>query len=86
MCKKILASGIKTLHLYTLNMDKSALGILMVISMFKFHFFFGCNLLQLFCPHQNLGLIEESKVSRPLPWRPAANVFRVKEDVRPIFW
>jgi len=40
MCKKILASGIKTLHLYTLNMDKSALGILMVISMSKFHFWF----------------------------------------------
>ncbi|XP_062212821.1 methylenetetrahydrofolate reductase (NADH) 1 [Phragmites australis] len=63
MCKKILASGIKTLHLYTLNMEKSALAILM-----------------------NLGLIEESKVSRPLPWRPPTNVFRVKEDVRPIFW
>ncbi|XP_010524471.1 PREDICTED: methylenetetrahydrofolate reductase 1 [Tarenaya hassleriana] len=63
MCKKILAHGIKTLHLYTLNMDKSALGILM-----------------------NLGLIEESKISRPLPWRRPANIFRTKEDVRPIFW
>eukprot|EP00252_Welwitschia_mirabilis_P015367 TRINITY_DN3377_c0_g1_i3.p1 TRINITY_DN3377_c0_g1~~TRINITY_DN3377_c0_g1_i3.p1 ORF type:complete len:639 (+),score=114.53 TRINITY_DN3377_c0_g1_i3:244-1917(+) len=29
MCKKILASGIKTLHMYTLNLEKSALGILM---------------------------------------------------------
>ncbi|KAG6422913.1 hypothetical protein SASPL_113295 [Salvia splendens] len=28
MCKKILASGIRTLHLYTLNMEKSALAIL----------------------------------------------------------
>lgn len=63
MCKKIMAHGIKTLHLYTLNMEKSALAILM-----------------------NLGLIEESKVSRPLPWRPPTNVFRAKEDVRPIFW
>ncbi|CAA6669209.1 unnamed protein product [Spirodela intermedia] len=63
MCKKILAHGIKTLHLYTLNMEKSALGILM-----------------------NLGLIEESKISRSLPWRRPTNVFRVKEDVRPIFW
>lgn len=35
---------------------------------------------------QNLGLIEESKLSRTLPWRPPTNVFRVKEDVRPIFW
>lgn len=35
---------------------------------------------------QNLGLIEESKISRPLPWRRPTNVFRVKEDVRPIFW
>lgn len=32
MCKKILAHGIKTLHLYTLNMEKSALAILMVLS------------------------------------------------------
>ena len=32
MCKKILAHGIKTLHLYTLNMEKSALAILMVHS------------------------------------------------------
>ncbi|KAK4353600.1 hypothetical protein RND71_025794 [Anisodus tanguticus] len=63
MCKKIMASGIKTLHLYTLNMEKSALAILM-----------------------NLGLIEESKISRPLPWRRPTNVFCVKEDVRPIFW
>ncbi|XP_030455972.1 methylenetetrahydrofolate reductase (NADH) 2-like [Syzygium oleosum] len=63
MCKKILANGIKTLHLYTLNMEKSALAILM-----------------------NLGLIEEAKVSRSLPWRRPTNVFRVKEDVRPIFW
>ncbi|MCL7031391.1 hypothetical protein MKW94_021456 [Papaver nudicaule] len=63
MCKQILASGIKTLHLYTLNMDKTALAIL-----------------------QNLGLIEESKISRTLPWKRPTNVFRVKEDVRPIFW
>lgn len=63
MCKKILAHGIKTVHLYTLNMEKSALAILL-----------------------NLGLIEESKISRSLPWRPPTNVFRVKEDVRPIFW
>lgn len=32
MCKKILAHGIKTVHLYTLNMEKSALAILMVVS------------------------------------------------------
>lgn len=30
MCKKILANGINTLHLYTLNMEKSALAIIMV--------------------------------------------------------
>uniref|UniRef100_A0A7N0VGQ5 Methylenetetrahydrofolate reductase n=1 Tax=Kalanchoe fedtschenkoi TaxID=63787 RepID=A0A7N0VGQ5_KALFE len=63
MCKKILAHGVTTLHLYTLNMDKSAVAILM-----------------------NLGLIEESKISRSLPWRRPANVFRTKEDVRPVFW
>jgi methylenetetrahydrofolate reductase (NADPH) len=32
MCKKILAHGIRTVHLYTLNMEKSALAILMVVS------------------------------------------------------
>eukprot|EP00262_Sarcandra_glabra_P001984 TRINITY_DN1218_c0_g1_i1.p1 TRINITY_DN1218_c0_g1~~TRINITY_DN1218_c0_g1_i1.p1 ORF type:complete len:595 (+),score=95.49 TRINITY_DN1218_c0_g1_i1:116-1900(+) len=63
MCKKILAHGIKTVHLYTLNMEKSALAIL-----------------------KNLGLIDETKISRSLPWRRPTNVFRVKEDVRPIFW
>ncbi|KAL5549748.1 hypothetical protein UlMin_004979, partial [Ulmus minor] len=63
-CKKILANGNRTLHLYTLNMEKSALAIL-----------------------SNLGLIEEAKISRCLPWRPRpTNVFLVKEDVRPIFW
>ncbi|MCD7447270.1 Methylenetetrahydrofolate reductase 1 [Datura stramonium] len=30
----------------------------------------------------NLGLIEESKISRPLPWR-RPQMLRVKEDVRP---
>lgn len=30
MCRKILAHGTKSLHLYTLNMEKSALAILMV--------------------------------------------------------
>lgn len=30
MCRKIMANGIKTLHLYTLNMEKSAIAILMV--------------------------------------------------------
>ncbi|OIW07709.1 hypothetical protein TanjilG_19652 [Lupinus angustifolius] len=63
MCKKILSHGIKYLHLYTLNMEKSALGIL-----------------------TNLGLIEESKIYRSLPWRRPTNVFRIREDVRPIFW
>ncbi|KAL6222075.1 hypothetical protein ACLB2K_005467 [Fragaria x ananassa] len=55
MCNKILAHGIRTLHLYTMNMEKSALAILM-----------------------NLGLIEEAKISRPLPWRRPAN--NGKED------
>lgn len=34
MCRKILSHGIKTLHLYTLNMEKSALAILTVIYLF----------------------------------------------------
>ncbi|KAI5061339.1 hypothetical protein GOP47_0024249 [Adiantum capillus-veneris] len=63
MCKKILAHGIKNVHIYTLNLDKSAFGIL-----------------------QNLGLVDISKIRRPLPWRPPTNINRAKEDVRPIFW
>lgn len=63
MCKTIMASGIKTIHLYTLNMEKSALAIL-----------------------SNLGLVDETKITRSLPWRRPTNIFRVKEDVRPVFW
>ncbi|XP_002987373.2 methylenetetrahydrofolate reductase 1 [Selaginella moellendorffii] len=44
MCKKILAHGIKALHLYTLNSEKTAIEIL-----------------------KNLGLVDVSKVARPLP-------------------
>lgn len=44
MCRKILAHGIKTLHLYTLNMEKSALGILMVVSYF-FDYILACDVL-----------------------------------------
>lgn len=32
MCKKILAHDVKTLHLYSLNLEKSVLGILQVNS------------------------------------------------------
>ncbi|XP_010277866.1 PREDICTED: probable methylenetetrahydrofolate reductase [Nelumbo nucifera] len=63
MCKKIIANGINTLHLYTLNMEKSALAIL-----------------------RNLGLIDDNRISRSLPWRRPTNIYRIKEDVRPIFW
>lgn len=63
MCKKILATGIKNFHIYSLNLEKSVIGIL-----------------------QNLGLIDVSKIRRPLPWRPPTNIRRAKEDVRPIFW
>ncbi|CAN8267914.1 unnamed protein product [Cochlearia groenlandica] len=62
-CKKILAHGINTIHLYTMNVDTSAIQIL-----------------------KNLGLIDESKIYRSLPWRRPANFYRMKEDVRPIFW
>ncbi|CAA0838737.1 Methylenetetrahydrofolate reductase 2 [Striga hermonthica] len=35
MCKKIIASGIRTLHMYTLNTDKSALAILMNLGLIE---------------------------------------------------
>ncbi|KAK1317337.1 putative methylenetetrahydrofolate reductase [Acorus calamus] len=58
MCRKIIANGIKTLHLYTLNTEKSALAILM-----------------------NLGLIDESKIPKSLPWRRPMNApSRVDSD------
>ena len=96
MCKKILAHGITTLHIYTLNVDKSAIGILMVVPHFLLSFFCFSSFhthhlhtlenLTMVLKLQNLGLIDESKITRSLPWRPPANVFRTKEDVRPIFW
>ena len=51
-----------------------------------YNYYFICSILITGLCWQNLGLIEESKISRCLPWRRPANVFRVKEDVRPIFW
>ncbi|CAL8464700.1 g4235 [Coccomyxa elongata] len=35
---------------------------------------------------ENLGLINKSQITRPLPWRPAATSKRSTEQVRPIFW
>uniref|UniRef100_A0A803M2V9 Methylenetetrahydrofolate reductase n=1 Tax=Chenopodium quinoa TaxID=63459 RepID=A0A803M2V9_CHEQI len=35
MCNKIVASGIKQLHFYTMNVDKSALGILMNLGLIQ---------------------------------------------------
>ncbi|GJP35989.1 hypothetical protein CLOM_g20530 [Closterium sp. NIES-68] len=63
MCRRILDSGISTLHMYTLNQDKTTLAIL-----------------------KNLGLIEAANIPRSLPWRPATNLVRCTEDVRPIYW
>ncbi|KAK4793856.1 hypothetical protein SAY86_011850 [Trapa natans] len=39
-----------------------------------------------FCKTKSVGLIEETKISRSLPWRLPTNVYRVEEAVRPIFW
>lgn len=52
------------LHMYTLNLERSAVGIL-----------------------EAVGLLDTSKVPRPLPWRhvPASGQ-RAQERVRPIFW
>ncbi|CAI7756531.1 unnamed protein product [Closterium sp. NIES-53] len=63
MCRRILDAGIHTLHMYTLNQDKTTIAIL-----------------------KNLGLIEASNIPRALPWRPATNIVRCTEDVRPIYW
>ncbi|CAI5525955.1 unnamed protein product [Closterium sp. Naga37s-1] len=63
MCRRILDAGIHTLHMYTLNQDKTTIAIL-----------------------KNLGLIEASNIPRTLPWRPATNIVRCTEDVRPIYW
>lgn len=65
MCKKIMASGIKNLHLYTLNMEKSALGILMVgFVVSPIHIVFG----EITCVDfelQNLGHFEILALETP---------------------
>lgn len=93
MCRKILASGIKGLHLYTFNKEVSALAILMVVpnSLRLFRDFdidspvsfvaFILNCTSYF--NQNLGLIEEVRVSRSLPQRHPAKVLPIEEDQHP---
>lgn len=59
MCKKFLANGIKTLHFYTINRDRTALAIL-----------------------KNLGLVSESKISRPLEGEDQKQVEEEKSALR----
>merc|ERR1719236_249026 len=33
-----------------------------------------------------MGLVDDSKANRLLPWRPSPGTIRKGEDVRPIFW
>lgn len=55
MCKKILAHDIRTLHLYSLNLEKSVLGILQVCldvegsCLLLIVFLFSMQLLSLVC-------------------------------------
>lgn len=35
---------------------------------------------------KGIGLWKKYQIHRPLPWKHSANVKRIKEDVRPIFW
>lgn len=64
MCKQLLDAGTPGVHMYSLNLERSAVGIL-----------------------EAVGLLDTSKVPRPLPWRhiPSSGQ-RAEERVRPIFW
>lgn len=93
MCRKILASGIKALHIYTFNKEASALAILMVVpnSLRSFRHFdtdspvcFVAFILT--CTpylNQNLGVIGEARVSRSLPQKHPAKVCPVEENGHP---
>ena len=49
MCKKILAHDIRTLHLYSLNLEKSVLGILQVYYISEYIRDHSHDIIQQFC-------------------------------------
>ena len=49
MCKKILAHDIRTLHLYSLNLEKSVLGILQVDYILEYNRDCHYGIIQEFC-------------------------------------
>lgn len=59
MCRKILATGISSIHLYTLNVEKSALAILMVA--FSHHY-------QLIYHHILFNTPNQSPLNMAEPW------------------
>lgn len=76
MCTKILESGVKHLHFYTMNLEKATVMVL--------------DRLQIL-PANQPGSTESSRpssgVNTPaLPWRQSLGLTRKEETVRPIFW
>lgn len=76
MCTKILESGVKHLHFYTMNLEKATVMVL--------------DRLQIL-PANLPGSTESSRASSgvntpALPWRQSLGLTRKEETVRPIFW
>lgn len=76
MCQKIVDSGVKHLHFYTMNLEKS---VIMVLERLQ--------ILPLSVPQSEDSTRVPSGANTPaLPWRQSLGLSRKEETVRPIFW
>lgn len=73
MCRKIVDSGVKHLHFYTMNLEKATVMVL--------------DRLQVLPLASGETTKASSGVNTPaLPWRQSLGLTRKEESVRPIFW
>lgn len=98
MCQRILETGdMHGLHMYTLNMEASAVAILENLGLINEQVSCQHALLHRMPPHllhawhcllsqQFTWLVDRAQVPRTLPWRAPTNVNRKEENVRPIHW
>ncbi|KAI9187769.1 methylenetetrahydrofolate reductase (NAD(P)H) met13 [Blastocladiella emersonii ATCC 22665] len=71
MCRRIMTGGIRTFHIYTMNLERSVRLILEGLE---------------FVTPASIASSTAADVARPLPWNPSQAKKRAGETVRPIFW